>query len=346
VAAVSLLKKVQEAASSAGLLLPLSLGAEGSCRIGGNIGTNAGGLSVVRYGMTRDLLLGIEAVLPDGTIVSDMRKLRKDNTGYDIKQCFVGSEGTLGIVTGAVLRLAPLPVRRSTAWLTLAHRTPLAELLALVRRDSGELLTTFEFMTARSIALASGPAWAHAAACPMLAAPGRGHRMFGADWLNGTPKLDRIDLNILVQLQKDGRMTNANLADAVGLSASPCLQRVKRLEASGYITGYGAQLNLAKLTESITVFTEITLIDHRKEDFVRFEANLRNVEELMECHLVSGGYDYLLRFVSRNINHYQGRMENLLERNIGIEKYFSYIVLKSPIVKNALPLKALLDTSS
>jgi len=162
--------------------------------------------------------------------------------------------------------------------------------------------------------------------------------------LNGTPKLDRIDLNILVQLQKDGRMTNANLADAVGLSASPCLQRVKRLEASGYITGYGAQVNLAKLTESITVFTEITLVDHRKEDFVRFEANLRNIEELMECHLVSGGYDYLLRFVSRNINHYQERMENLLERNIGIEKYFSYIVLKSPIVKNALPLKALLDS--
>ncbi|WP_244541973.1 Lrp/AsnC family transcriptional regulator [Afipia sp. GAS231] len=138
-------------------------------------------------------------------------------------------------------------------------------------------------------------------------------------------------------------MTNANLADAVGLSASPCLQRVKRLESAGYITGYGAQINLAKLTENIMVFTEITLVDHRKEDFVRFEANLRNVEELMECHLVSGGYDYLLRFVSRSVNHYQERMENLLERNIGIEKYFSYIVLKSPIVKNVLPLKTLLD---
>ena len=123
--------------------------------------------------------------------------------------------------------------------------------------------------------------------------------------MNGVPKLDRIDLNILVQLQKDGRMTNANLADAVGLSASPCLQRVKRLESAGCIKGYGAQVNLAKLTESITVFTEITLVDHRREDFVRFEANLRNVEELIECHLVSGGYDYLLRFMSRSINHYQ-----------------------------------------
>jgi len=162
--------------------------------------------------------------------------------------------------------------------------------------------------------------------------------------LNGVPKLDRIDLNILVQLQKNGRMTNANLAEAVGLSASPCLQRVKRLESAGYITGYGAQINLAKLTESISVYTEITLVDHRKEDFVKFEANMRKIDELMECHLVSGGYDYLLRFVCRNISHYQERMENLLERNIGIEKYFSYIVLKSPIVKNALPLKALLDT--
>jgi FAD/FMN-containing dehydrogenase len=151
----AILNNVQNAAAAAGLLLPLSLGAEGSCRIGGNIGTNAGGLSVVRYGMTRDLLLGIEAVLADGTVVSDMRKLRKNNTGYDVKQCFVGSEGTLGIVTGAVLRLAPLPTRRATAWLKLARGASLAELLALIRRESGDLLTAFEFMAARSIALAT-----------------------------------------------------------------------------------------------------------------------------------------------------------------------------------------------
>src|SRR5258707_11295481 len=113
----------------------------------------------------------------------------------------------------------------------------------------------------------------------------------------------------------DGSMTNANLADAVGLSASPCLQRVKRLEATGYIIAYGAQINLAKLTESITVFTEITLVDHRKEDFVKFEANMRNVDELMECHLVSGGYDYLLRFLFPHINHYQERVEKLLPRH-------------------------------
>jgi len=161
--------------------------------------------------------------------------------------------------------------------------------------------------------------------------------------MRNLPKLDRIDLKILSELQKSGNMTNASLANAVGLSASPCLQRVKRLEAAGIIVGYGAHINLVKLTSTVTVFTEIMLSDHRREDFIRFEANLRDCDEIMECHLVSGGYDYLLRFLVKDIGHYQEVIEQLVDRNIGIEKYFSYIVLKSPIVKNALPLKALLD---
>jgi DNA-binding Lrp family transcriptional regulator len=161
--------------------------------------------------------------------------------------------------------------------------------------------------------------------------------------MGAPPKLDRIDINILVQLQAEGRVTNVDLADAVGLSPSPCLQRVKRLEAAGYIAGYGARLNLAKLTESVTVFTEVTLADHRRADFVKFEASIRGVEEVLECHLVSGGYDYLLRFLCRSITHYQESMECLLERNIGIEKYFSYIVIKSPIMKHALPIRKLIE---
>lgn len=158
----------------------------------------------------------------------------------------------------------------------------------------------------------------------------------------GHLKLDRIDLNILVQLQLDGAQTNLKLSEKVGLSPSPCLQRVKRLESASYITGYGARLNLAKLADSVTVFTEVTLVDHRIDDFAKFEANIRDVDELMECHLISGGYDYLLRFLAPSIAHYQERMESLLRRNIGIEKYFSYVVLKSPIVKSTLPLKTLL----
>ena len=154
-------------------------------------------------------------------------------------------------------------------------------------------------------------------------------------------KLDRIDMKILVHLQKNGRITNVNLADAVGLSASPCLQRVKRLESAGFIAGYGAHLNLAKLGETVTVFTEITLADHTKEYFIRFEAALRRIDEVMECHLVSGGYDYLVRFVTRGLAHYQEIIDGLLERNNGISKYFSYVVIKTPIQKSEHPLGTL-----
>lgn len=160
-----------------------------------------------------------------------------------------------------------------------------------------------------------------------------------------SPKLDRIDIAILVQLQRDGRMTNVSLADAVGLSPSPCLQRVKRLESAGYIVGYGAHINLAKITETVTVFTEVTLCDHRREDFVKFESNIRNIDEIIECHLISGGYDYLLRFITRSITHYQTLIDSIIDKNIGIEKYFSYIVIKSTINKSALPLQALLKDS-
>ena len=154
-------------------------------------------------------------------------------------------------------------------------------------------------------------------------------------------KVDRLDLRILTQLQKNGRMTNVDVADAVGLSPSPCLIRVKRLEQAGYIAGYGAHLRLEKLGDTLTVFTEVTLSDHHREDFTRFEAAIREVDEILECHLVSGGYDYLVKFVTRGLTHYQSVMEALLERNIGIAKYFSYVVLKTAIQKADLPLDVL-----
>jgi DNA-binding Lrp family transcriptional regulator len=154
-------------------------------------------------------------------------------------------------------------------------------------------------------------------------------------------KLDRIDLRILAQLQKRGRITNVELSNAVNLSPSPCLVRVKRLEQAGYITSYAAQLDLAKLGDTLTVFTEITLSDHHFDDFSRFEKAIRQVDEIIECHLVSGGYDYLVKFIVRGVNHYQTLIEGLLERNIGIEKYFSYIVIKTPFVKPHLPVEQL-----
>jgi DNA-binding Lrp family transcriptional regulator len=158
----------------------------------------------------------------------------------------------------------------------------------------------------------------------------------------GLPRLDRIDLNILVHLSQDGSLTNLQLSERVGLSPSPCLQRVKRLEQAGYIAGYNARIDLARLMDAVTVFTEVTLVDHRLDDFVKFESSIRDVQEITECHLISGGYDYLLRFMTRSIAHYQACTEGLLARNIGIAKYFSYIVIKTPIAKPGPPLAVLL----
>jgi DNA-binding Lrp family transcriptional regulator len=153
-------------------------------------------------------------------------------------------------------------------------------------------------------------------------------------------KLDRIDLRILAQLQKNGRMTNVDLADAVALSPSPCLIRVKRLEQPATSPVRRAPAP-GKARDTQTVFTEVTLAEHHREDFNRFENAIRNVDEILECHLVSGGYDYLLRFLTRGVNHYQEVIEGLLDRNIGIEKYFSYIVISRPIQKTVLSRSAI-----
>lgn len=161
----------------------------------------------------------------------------------------------------------------------------------------------------------------------------------------GLPKLDRIDINILAQLQSNSRISNVELADVVGLSPSPCLARVKRLEKSGYISSFNATLNIAKLVEHMTVFTEVTLDDHKRNDFIKFEAEIRRYEALQECHLISGGYDYLLKFLIPSISAYQEMMEGILERNIGVEKYFSYVVIKTIIQREHVPLKFLLGTA-
>ncbi|MBY3465403.1 Lrp/AsnC family transcriptional regulator [Rhizobium laguerreae] len=154
-------------------------------------------------------------------------------------------------------------------------------------------------------------------------------------------KLDRIDVKILYELQKNGRVTNVELAELVNLSPSPCLMRVKKLQSEGYIEGYSAQINVSKLGQTLTVFTEITLKNHRQIDFARFLAAIEKVDQVIECHLVSGGYDYLLKFVTAGIDEYQRIMERLTDLDVGIDKYFSFVVLKSPIIKAHMPLTTL-----
>src|SRR5258708_17761321 len=143
--------------------------------------------------------------------------------------------------------------------------------------------------------------------------------------MSNRPKLGRIDIKILAELQRNGNITNANLAAAVGLSASPCLQRVKRLESAGVISGYGAHVNVAKVTSIVSVFTEIMLHDHRREDFVRFEANVRDFDEITECHLVSGGYDYPLKFLVKGIRHHPQLIQRLLHRHLRLAKHLIFI---------------------
>ncbi len=141
-----ILADIQAAAVDAGRLFPLSLAAEGSCRIGGNLSTNAGGVAVLKYGNTRDLTLGLEVVLPDGRIWDGMRGLRKDNTGYDLKQLFIGAEGTLGIITAAVCKLFPLPSSWLTAFIAVTDASAGLELLARVREATGDAVNAFEVL--------------------------------------------------------------------------------------------------------------------------------------------------------------------------------------------------------
>jgi FAD/FMN-containing dehydrogenase len=148
-----ILANLQAAALEKKCLLPLSLGAEGSCQIGGNLSTNAGGVSVLKYGNTRDLVLGLEVVLPNGDIWSELNSLRKDNTGYDLKQIFVGAEGTLGIITKAVLKLFPAPKVSATVLVALPKIGSILALFDQTREFCGDRLTAFELISRMAIEL-------------------------------------------------------------------------------------------------------------------------------------------------------------------------------------------------
>ena len=148
-----ILQTVQEKAAEKGYLFPLSLGAEGSCMIGGNLATNAGGTNVLRYGNTRDLCLGLEVVTAKGEIWNGIKGLRKDNTGYDLRDLFIGSEGTLGIITAAVMKLYPLPISQWTTLVACENVASTIELLNLFQKRATSLLTGFEMMTRESLDL-------------------------------------------------------------------------------------------------------------------------------------------------------------------------------------------------
>jgi Lrp/AsnC family transcriptional regulator of ectoine degradation len=155
-------------------------------------------------------------------------------------------------------------------------------------------------------------------------------------------KLDPIDLRILDAIQRDGRITKLALAEQVGLSPTPCWMRLRKLEKAGIVTGYHARLAMRLVAPVATVLMEVTLGAHRQADFDRFERAIRDIPEIVACWSVGGGVDYVLKVMARDIDAYQRLVDGLLERELGIDRYFTYIVIKTVKEETALPLEELL----
>jgi FAD/FMN-containing dehydrogenase len=206
-----ILADVQNAAAAADRLFPLSLGAEGTCQIGGNVSTNAGGINVVRYGNVRDLVLGLEIVLPNGTIWDDLRRVRKDNTGYAIRQLFIGAEGTLGIVTAATMKLFPLPRQRATALAAIPDAQSACNLFQRFETHLGDCITSFEYMS--GAAVRHGLEHIPAAIWPM-GGPIADCVLIELSWTLDAPRLDELLETTLAASMETGLVTDAVLADS------------------------------------------------------------------------------------------------------------------------------------
>ena len=155
--------------------------------------------------------------------------------------------------------------------------------------------------------------------------------------------IDQFDLKILSVLQRHGRMSKVELANSIGLSPSPCLMRLRKLEEAGYIVGYHAEVDVSRLLNTTSVYTEIALQSHRSDDFARFEQAIMKIDEIVECNATGGGIDYLLKIVVTNIDHYQSIIESLLDRNLGISRYYTYIVTKAVKNLHGYPINRLIE---
>jgi FAD/FMN-containing dehydrogenase len=195
VEAGAILQNVQDTVAGEGLYFPLDLGARGSCTIGGNIATNAGGMNVLRYGMMRNLVLGLEAVLADGTVVSSMNRMLKNNAGYDLKQLFIGTEGTLGIVTQAVLRVFPQPASRQNALVALQSFDQVTNFLACLQQQLAGGLSAFEIMWGDYFAAVTGPGGHRA---PMQ----RDHAFYVALQAEGGDDVERFERVLAEAMEK------------------------------------------------------------------------------------------------------------------------------------------------
>lgn len=243
-----ILDRVHEAADAANRLFPLALGSSASCRIGGNVATNAGGLNVLRYGMMRELVLGIEVVLADGTLVGLLKPLRKDNTGYALKQLFIGSEGTLGIVTAASLRLFGKPRERVTMWLAVTAPADAIAIFKALRERFGELLSACELLASDCIDIAA--AGLPGARYP-LAEPHPWHLLIEVAWSFPDGLRERVE-SALEAIMAEGLSRDGTIAASEAQRANMWRLREGQSAAAsklGYILRSDVSVDIGRLPE-------------------------------------------------------------------------------------------------
>ncbi|WP_288430525.1 FAD-binding oxidoreductase [uncultured Agrobacterium sp.] len=266
-----ILSDFKDAVQEKGMFFPLSLGAQGSCRIGGNVSTNAGGINVLRYGMTRELVLGLEVVLPDGTIWNGLSTLRKDNRGIDLKQLFIGAEGTLGIITAVAVKLHPNPEHVETALLGLNSLDDAIRLYRRARRECCDLMSAFEFMPPVAFTLAME-------AIPDLRMPISGdYAAYVLMEISGSGLVDTNDLmsRFLERVMEDGLVLDGVIASSRAQAQSLWLFR--------------EGMNEGQALRGAHMRTDISVPLSRLADFVA-EAEAALAEKMPECLAVSYGH--------------------------------------------------------
>lgn len=246
------LAQVQEAAAAAGRLFPLALASQGSCTIGGNLSTNAGGVQVLRYGNMRELVLGLEVVLPDGRVWDGLRGLRKDNSGYDLKQLFIGAEGTLGVITAAVLKLYPAVRQRATAWASVPDPAAAVRLLSLLRSQCTTGPSAFEIIgdAAFELVLAHLPD----ARAP-LAGSHRWQVLIELSATNTAQALDSELAQALEQARTEGLITDAVLATSLQQAADLWALR-EHVSAAQRRHGFSIKHDISLPLSAIATFLE------------------------------------------------------------------------------------------
>lgn len=350
------LNAARAAAEGAARLFPLRIGSEGSCQIGGNLATNAGGTAVLRYGNMRDLTLGIEAVLPDGRIYSTLKGLRKDNTGYDLKQLFIGSEGTLGVITAAVLKLVPQQAASSVAFIAVQSPEAAVNLLAHAKELAGTSVTAFELVSAPAMKLVL--AYLGDISSPLIGDP---------EWMvlmelsssSDSKALDATMLQVLEQGLENGWALDAALAKSLSDAAN--FWRIRE-EISDAQTRTGGSIKCdvsvplsriaefielaSKAVHSLEPQTRLVIYGHMGDGNVHF--NPLRPEHMPAKEFLQANYASVSREVDDLAHSFGGSVS--AEHGIGVSKRDDLTRYKSPVeielmwqVKRALDPKNLLN---